>query len=43
MAKILYCKSLEEYIKIIVKKELTGEYHDYKIKLNDQENKIYLG
>lgn len=42
MTKILYCKSLEEYIKIIVDNELTREYHDYKIKLQDKKNNIKI-
>lgn len=42
MTKILYCDSLEEYIQLIVKKELIGEYYDYKIKLNDKKNKIKI-
>ena len=42
MTKIIYCKSLEEYIKCIVEKELVGSNGKIKVRLNDKKNKIKI-
>jgi hypothetical protein len=42
MTKIIYCKTLEEYIKLIVEKELIGNNEKTIIKLNDKKNKIKI-
>ena len=42
MTKIIYCKSLEEYIRYIVNQELVGNKERTIIKLYDRKNKIKI-
>ena len=42
MTKVIYCNNLEEYIKLIVEKEIIGSNEKTIIKLDDKKNNIRI-